>query len=152
MGTVTILLTRIHQNLESVVDHVHVILVNQKTWSPIMPLLLSHSPRSGLVPMEAPTLEVRLPLPLPQQHKVVMTQQQLLATVTVLVGIWIPAFLFVLLSHQTFSKTVFNNACKTVHRLTLLEDQNTSKDSIISYFRDIFRNCFLIQIFKEFIY
>merc|ERR1711962_1931991 len=108
---------------------------------------------------EAPTLEVRLHLPLPQplvltqqQHKVVMTPQLLQATVTVLVGIWIPAFLFVLLSHQTFSKTVFNNACKTVHRLTLLEDQNTSKDSIISYFRDIFRNCFLIQIFKEFIY
>merc|ERR1719304_65707 len=71
--------------------------------------------------MEAPTLEARLPLLLPQplvltqqQHKVEMTPQQLLATVTVLVGIWIPAFLFVLLSHQTFSKTVFNNACKTV--------------------------------------
>merc|ERR1712198_822687 len=85
-----------------------VTLEHLKIWRAIIQRPLSSSPRSGLVPMEVPTLEVKL-LQLLQRHQV-QTQQQLLGTVIVQVVIWIPVFLFVLLNHQTFSKTVSNSA------------------------------------------
>merc|ERR1711973_280809 len=108
-----------------------VTLEHLKIWRAIIQRPLSSSPRSGLVPMEVPTLEVKLPQLLQQhqvqtqqQHKVVMTQQLLLGTVIVQVVIWIPVFLFVLLNHQTFS----NSACKTAPKIVLQKDQNTSNN------------------------